>query len=204
MFPLGSVVLPGELLPLHVFEPRYLAMISACLTADVPQFGTVLIERGREVGGGDQRAAIGTMARIVQVAEQAGGTLAVVAVGTRRIRVQQWLADDPYPRAIVTPWDDEPDDTDDLERRVQDLAGEARRVIAQAVELGDLTADVLDQVLDDATLGQLIAALPLGPQDRFELLSAAGPGARAALLADQIEGLEQIQRFRLGLPRVGE
>ena len=67
MFPLGNVVLPGELLPLNVFEPRYRQLVLDCLAADVPEFGVVLIERGSEVGGGDVRASIGTVTRIARV-----------------------------------------------------------------------------------------------------------------------------------------
>ena len=68
MFPLGTVLLPTGILPLHVFELRYRRMIEECLAADTPEFGVVMIERGREVGGGDQRSHVGTVARIVQCA----------------------------------------------------------------------------------------------------------------------------------------
>ncbi|HUF97989.1 MAG TPA: LON peptidase substrate-binding domain-containing protein, partial [Ilumatobacter sp.] len=56
MFPLGSVVLPGGQLPLHIFEPRYRQLVQDLLASDEGslEFGTVMIERGREVGGGDQ------------------------------------------------------------------------------------------------------------------------------------------------------
>src|SRR4051794_29363897 len=101
MFPLGSVLLPGAVLPLHVFEPRYRTLVDACLAADEHEFGVVLIDRGHEVGGGDVRRRAGTVARMMQVAELEAGRYAVVAVGTRRIRVERWLDDDPYPRADV-------------------------------------------------------------------------------------------------------
>lgn len=57
MFPLGSVLLPGSPLPLQVFEPRYRAMLDDCLAGD-QRFGVVLIERGFEVGGGEQRLVL--------------------------------------------------------------------------------------------------------------------------------------------------
>ena len=65
MFPLGKVLVPGEVLPLHVFEPRYRQLVVDLLAADdrPPEFGVVLIERGWEVGGGDARTDIGTVAR---------------------------------------------------------------------------------------------------------------------------------------------
>jgi len=87
MFPLGTVLFPGALLPLHVFEPRYRAMVRDCVAAD-HEFGVVLIERGSEVGGGDIRAMVGTVARIVQLAETPDGRYALVAAGTRRIRIR--------------------------------------------------------------------------------------------------------------------
>lgn len=53
MFPLGTVLLPGAILPLHVFEPRYQQLVRDCLDAPEHEFGVVLIDRGSEVGGGD-------------------------------------------------------------------------------------------------------------------------------------------------------
>ena len=55
MFPLGTVLFPTLILPLHVFEPRYRALVENCLAAPQPEFGVVLIERGSEVGGDDVR-----------------------------------------------------------------------------------------------------------------------------------------------------
>ncbi len=71
-----------------------------CLAAD-GEFGVVLIARGSEVGGGDQRTDVGTVARIANVAELDDGRLLVVATGVRRVRVEEWLPDDPYPCAVV-------------------------------------------------------------------------------------------------------
>jgi aspartyl-tRNA synthetase len=55
MFPLGMPLLPGRLLPLRIFEPRYVALLRHCLQQESPEFGVVLIERGFEVGGGSLR-----------------------------------------------------------------------------------------------------------------------------------------------------
>ena len=65
------------------------------------EFGVVLIERGSEVGGGDTRFAVGTIARVVRVQELPDGGFALATVGIRRVRVERWLADDPYPQAEV-------------------------------------------------------------------------------------------------------
>lgn len=100
MFPLGSVLFPGMPLPLRVFEPRYLAMLSSVLGDTEHEFGVVLIERGSEVGGGDVRFGVGTVARVVSV-EQTAGSIELLATGTARFEVIRWLQDDPFPRAQV-------------------------------------------------------------------------------------------------------
>ena len=80
MFPLGSVLLPHEMLPLHVFEERYRAMIAACLASDA-RFGVVLIARGSEVGGGDVRCNTGTIASIEVASPTEDGRYGVLARG---------------------------------------------------------------------------------------------------------------------------
>ena len=105
MFPLGSVLLPSMVLPLHVFEPRYRAMVRDCLEGD-REFGVTLIERGSEVGGGDQRSLVGTLAQIVRAQPFPDGRWALLVAGTERITVTEWLPDDPYPRADIEPYPD--------------------------------------------------------------------------------------------------
>src|SRR5438874_9063261 len=138
MFPLGTVLLPGAFLPLHVFEPRYRALVHDCL-AGTPEFGVVLIERGHEVGGGDSRFPVGCVARIVEAGELPDGRFALATVGDRRIRIDQWLPDEPYPRADVSDWPDpEPEGGEDA--RCDAVAAELRRVLALAAELGEQVA----------------------------------------------------------------
>ena len=83
MFPLGSVLFPGALLPLHVFEARYRRLVQDCLAGE-PEFGVVLIDRGHEVGGGDVRREVGTVARILEVRELPDGRCPQARVLTRR------------------------------------------------------------------------------------------------------------------------
>ena len=112
MFPLGTVLLPGGILPLHVFEPRVPPARHRLprRRRRRPRVRRDMIERGWEVGGGDTRTDVGVVARMVQVEALPDGRYAVVAVGTRRIRILAWLPDDPYPLADVDDWpDEEPD-----------------------------------------------------------------------------------------------
>src|SRR3954463_5849136 len=112
MFPLGSVLLPHMPLPLRVFEPRYLAMLRDILADEPSEFGVALIERGQEVGGGDVRVDIATVAQVGSL-DTSGDSILLIAQGVRRIRVERWLDDAPYPRAVVTDLPD-PEWSDDL------------------------------------------------------------------------------------------
>jgi uncharacterized protein len=208
MFPLGSVLLPGELLPLQVFEPRYRQLVLDLLADDVnePEFGVTLIERGHEVGGGDQRSEVGTVARIVRIDALDDGRYALIAVGMRRLRVNSWLPDDPYPMADVDEWPDE-DSAADTDVAVQ-LAAARVRVEATrrlAVELGDLPggpdeprdAD-FPELVDDPVLAsyQLVSLAPVGAADRLRLLAAASPMKRLELLDEALDDAEAVLRFR--------
>jgi Lon protease-like protein len=87
LFPLHTVLYPGGPLPLRIFEPRYLDMISACLKNDSP-FGVVLIKDGSETG--DARTYdVGTLAHIDDWYQGSDGLLGITAIGEQRFRLQQ-------------------------------------------------------------------------------------------------------------------
>jgi Lon protease-like protein len=205
MFPLGSVLLPGAVLPLHVFEPRYRALVAHCIESDDHEFGVTLIERGSEVGGGDRRTVVGTVARMVQVAELEDGRYAVICVGTRRIRVNAWLPDDPYPLADVDEWPDDEAELYRLDDRIAVTAGRVRRACALANELGDSTADPSADIADEPVQAtyQLAAMAPVGPADVHALLSSPGPLARLDLLDHLLDDVEVVLQFRLSEPGNG-
>ena len=100
MFPLSAVLFPHASMPLHVFEPRYRELMRDCLAGDA-RFGIVLIERGSEVGGGDERSALGTRGVITEAAELPDGRWVLEIEGEALIEVEEWLPDDPYPVALV-------------------------------------------------------------------------------------------------------
>ena len=101
MFPLEVAMLPGEELPLRIFEPRYSALVQQCLAADDPAFGVVLIAAGREVGGGDTRSDVGALAHITECADFGDGRYRLRCVMGERIRVLEWHPDNPYPQAAI-------------------------------------------------------------------------------------------------------
>jgi hypothetical protein len=203
MFPLGSVLLPGAVLPLHVFEPRYRQLVIDCLADDSgdPEFGVALIERGWEVGGGDERSDVGTVARMVRVEALDGGRYAIVAVGTRRIRVNAWLPDDPYPIADVDDWPDDDVSQPGLDERVDSMTSRLRQVLSLAAQLGEAPADIdLGMISEDPLVASyhLAALAPLGPADSYRLLCAPGPAARLDGLGAALDDVEAVLRFRLG------
>ena len=183
MFPLGTVLFPGVALPLHVFEPRYRAMMRQCLDGD-HRFGVVLIERGSEVGGGDVRFDVGTCARIVEANELPDGRWVLVAVGTERVRVGRWLAEDPFPQAEVDVLPDTPAGSDAASRR-EEVERLLRRALALKAELGEPAPPATVELHPDPAVAayQAAALAPLGPFDQQGLLEAGGADERLAALA---------------------
>ncbi len=199
MFPLGSVVFPYTAVPLRVFEPRYQALVDRVL-ADESEFGTVLIERGSEVGGGDVRTDVGTVLRLAGVTDLEEGHRAIVVVGTERIRTLRWLDDDPHPWAEVEPWPDEgrtgPWDDDAPARAQAKLA----KLLVLVSELGADTAEIDLDVADDplAASYQLAAITPVTPMDAHRLLAAPGPESRIRLLDRLLDDQISLVEAQLG------
>jgi Lon protease-like protein len=202
MFPLGTVLFPGMPLPLHVFEPRYRALTKDCLRSG-RRFGVVLIERGSDVGGGDVRFGVGTVARIVVEAEFPDGRWALVTRGEQRIRILTWLPDDPYPLALVQ--DLPPEDRAWLDpTALSECERTVRRALALAAELGldrselPVLAPAVFQLDPDPEQAawQLCDAVPVGSMDRQRLLEAPASD-RLGLLRELAEGAVELFAWRL-------
>ncbi len=146
LFPLHTVLCPGIVVPLHIFEERYRALTRRCLETGGP-FGIVLIKDGREVGdrGVASLAGIGAFAEIRQAGRYPDGRYDLLAAGTGRFIIESVDAStEPYLVAEVTPLEDEVGDASRAER----LAATAIRRFVQYLELlrardGE-TADELD------------------------------------------------------------
>ncbi|MDG2027503.1 MAG: LON peptidase substrate-binding domain-containing protein [Acidimicrobiales bacterium] len=193
MFPLEQAVLPTAIVPLHIFEPRYRQFARDITARDEPEFGIAPIERGREVGGEDVRSDVGVVARVVQAEEFPDGRWGLVATATRRIRVVEWLTDDPYPRATVEDWPDE-----DAETYSEATAGAPRAsldaIVTHIVDLaGRLNpAQDIPQVTlptDDAqATWQAAVFVQVGPLDAATLLREP---AAATRLTRTVEFLQE-------------
>ena len=203
MFPLERAMLPGEELPLRIFEPRYSALVSDCLELDDPAFGVVLIEAGREVGGGDARSDVGTLAHIAEVADYGDGRYRLNCVMAERFRVLEWQPDHPYPRAAIELWPDEPGEPVGVDaiRDVEDkmIALFERIAGARGAEINarDILAGA-DAAPDAAMwLYALTTRLPMGQADRYSVLSAPTVAARLVALRDAVETVSALVEFQL-------
>lgn len=172
MFPLGSVLLPHMPLALRLFEPRYLVMLGQLLDGRDAAFGVVLIERGHEVGGGDHRFGVGTMAQIVQV--HAGrDSVAVLARGARRFRVVEWLPENPYPRALVERMPELAWDEGLLPVRTRAEAA-VRRALSVRSEFGAAWPADLDLSEDPVeACWQLAGVAPISAMDQLAALQSS-------------------------------
>lgn len=203
MFPLTAVLLPGALLPLHVFEPRYLTMIPQVIT-DNGEFGVVMIKRGSEVGGNDVRAAIGTMAKVLETRTAGPKRLMVLTVGDRRIRVRRWLSDKPFPRAETEDWPDEPNPNQmsvvDLQSDLPALVSMSRGIAARlsGVPEPEILVEPTRLGDDPSLVAYRAAALaPLGPLDRYEVLGTPSAAERVSVVHRLITEATELLQARL-------
>lgn len=174
LFPLNTVLFPGMMLPLNIFEPRYLEMVDYCLETKTP-FGVVLIRKGQEVGGSAIPHAIGAAARIMKTKRLADGRLHIVSVGTQRFRIEELDHSRAYLSAQVSllPFDVEV--TPETERLTEKVKGR----ILEYVELISAASKVkmrLDRVPEDPkSMAFLVAsALQVDNRERQALLEMPG------------------------------
>jgi uncharacterized protein len=199
IFPLGTAVLPTQVLPLHVFEPRYRALMEVLTDpASSGELGVVLIERGSEVGGGDVRVGMGTVAHLIEAEPMPDGRWLAVFAGSHRFRVSRWLPDDPFPQAEVDEVADAPWEARDGDAfAVAELA--VRETLTLAAELGDpaVRPGFVLSTTPEVAAWELCAIAPLGPLDRQRLLEVPNHLARLDLLASLANELSKVLAFRL-------
>jgi uncharacterized protein len=214
MFPLGTVLFPHAFIPLHVFEPRYRALMRDCLDDD-RRFGVVLIERGSEVGGGDQRAGVGTQGVITRAEELPDGRWVLEVTGEEPVTIDEWLPEDPYPVALVSPHPrvdgdvgpagrgggevSDPSDPSGPSEEVEALRLQAtrriRRIRGLLAEHGGAPALPPDLPLDgggspEVASWQLCAAAPISTYDAQRLLTAESVVIRLTRLVRLMKELE--------------
>ena len=179
LFPLSSVVLPGGIMKLRLFERRYIDMVRACFR-DGTGFGVCLIKSGNEAGVPSEPYPLGTEVEIVDFDQGEDGLLHIVTRGTRPFRVLSHVPDasglligevevlpEPEPTSMEPAFETLASKLDLILRYVEpEIAYEDKR-------LGDA----------DWVCHRLLELLPLGPEAKFELLSMADNRERLETLA---------------------
>lgn len=197
MFPLGTPLLPGMILPLRLFEPRYLQMYADIIDS-TREFGVVLIERGLESRDDNPTFETGCTARIIGSGLNDDGTIGVVSVGESRIRIDEWLPSDPYPRADVTTLEDEP--LSEAGKAALEVGlSRIPELLEVAVRLSPDFDAQLPELSDDPALAvyQLAQVAGLQALDMQRVLEAASSDARARLVTLYMD--ESIELMRLQL-----
>jgi len=185
MFPLAAVVFPHSEMPLHVFEVRYQVLTRDALLG-LKEFGICLISRGSEVGGGDERVAVGTRVRIELAAPLEEDRWLLVTRGLERFRILEWLDADPYPRALVESF--ETVETGVSRDALVRTLGSVKALRRLQSEFADgWTSSCIDLELDDApdaAAWMLCAMSPLSLCDLQALLETPSAPERLARLRE--------------------
>lgn len=178
VFPLSTVLVPGLVMPLHIFEQRYRDLVAdlSDLPEDQREFVIIAIRDGQEVGTDGVRALfdVGTIATIREISPHEDGRFDLVTVGTTRVRMGTLLEDRSYYQAEVTELPEEAgDDAEILLPQVASAFATYRSLLTSSVESTDDLPD------DPGVLSYLIAAaVVLDLPDRQHLLEIPDDGER--------------------------
>jgi Lon protease-like protein len=169
LFPLGIVALPGEVVPLHIFEERYKAMIADCLDLD-REFGIVWMSE-------DGLRPIGCACEVTEVLERMeDGRMNILTRGTRPFRVVSRQDDHPYPAGTIEFLEDRPEETQ------PDAAQDAREAYADLVERATDERPG-DEKLERMSAYEMAATVEFGLEAKQGLLDLRSENARMRLIA---------------------
>ena len=204
LFPLGTVLVPGLVLPLTVFEPRYRALVQDLLERPERErvFGVIAIRAGHEVGEGAARALhdVGTTAVLRQVSENEDGTLAVVTSGAVRFRLHGLddAAGTPYPTGLVSAMQDVDGDDVDVARLADRVAA------AYSGYREDIGLEPPDLPSSPRVLSYLVAAgMVLDGADRQSLLEQPDTARRLLAQSRLLRRERRLIRTLRALPQQG-
>jgi uncharacterized protein len=190
IFPLGTVLFPGGVLPLRIFEARYVDMVRQCMRNDEP-FGVCRITEGNEVGKAAEHELIGCAARIVNFDKEPSGILNLRTIGEQRFKINSSHVN--KQGLIIADIDYLPSEDDaiiplDMARCIKVI----ERVIS---ELVDTEPDVMKRVLEPPFLlksaswvsHRLCEILPFGPSSKQLMLELNDPIQRLSIVNEVLQ-----------------
>jgi Lon protease-like protein len=182
LFPLGTVLYPGLLLPLHIFEERYRRLVRDLLDAPEPRrFGVIAIRKGRETGidGISALYEIGCTATLRQVQEHDDGQFGLVTVGTQRFRLTELDHSRPYLQGEVDLLAEETGDESAAQLAAQSVRRAFRGYLDALVSRGAPQVGLPDLPDEPTALSYLVAAtMIIDLRDRQALLAAPDTASR--------------------------
>ena len=191
LFPLEVVLLPGEVLPLHIFEERYKQMIAECLdkvegAAAEGEFGILWVRNG-------QLLTVGCTASVVQVLRRYDdGRLDILTVGRRRFEILFTNEDGPYLRGAVAFFGDE-----DLTQPSGSEVSQAKGLLSEVLQRLDAAAETSSETGNPFPASFDIAArLPLGLAVKQQLLETRNEPARLRQVIEIMNRLIPALDFR--------
>jgi Lon protease-like protein len=184
LFPLGEVLYPGMLMPLHIFEDRYRQLVRDLLAGPEPrQFGVIAIRKGRETGvdGVHSLYQIGCTATLRRVDRLDDGRFDIIVVGARRFRLLGLGETQPYLQGEVEPLATEPVDPAAAEPAVRVVQAAFREYLDALTEWGGATVR-LEELPDEPLLLSFIvaAAVVIDLPERQALLAESDTLRRLA------------------------
>ena len=183
LFPLNVVLFPGGPLPLRIFEPRYLKMVSDCMKNDRP-FGVCLIAEGREAGQAARPVEYGTLARIEDWNQLPDGHLGITARGGERFIISETrIAADQLITADIEVID-EPPAQPGIAEEFQPLVDILQKALPQAGPLYQSPQPHWDD--PDWVAYRLAELMPSDNEFRLEVLKAATPRRRLELVNERL------------------
>jgi uncharacterized protein len=187
LFPLGTVLYPGLVLPLHIFEERYRQLVGDLLEGPEPRdFGVIAIRKGRETGidGISALYKIGCTARLRQVMRHDDGRFELVTVGVRRFRLTALDHSRPYLQGEIEPLAEETGDEAAAALAVGAVQRTSRAYLDALATQGAARVSVPDLPDEPVRLSYLVAAsMIVDLSDRQVLL--AEPDAVGRLAAER-------------------
>lgn len=172
IFPLPLVLMPGEMLPLHIFEPRYRQMLIDIET-NGNLFGVSLFEAGEEFSERPEIGSVGCVAELRESQQLEDGRSNVLTFGVIRYRVVNFVDDGtPYLKAEVEFFEDAGDDESEVEKKSDEIFGLFERVAKAAFDLSGNRGKYPEiERSDPERLSFLVtAAFNLENQQKYEML----------------------------------